>query len=209
VQKLRKIEKSLIDGTWFDETKGTNVWAIVAASVVSAGVGLYTGIQQGKAANSQLTIEENQEGKQNDAWSQLQTLMNNPSSFFNSPVYTAAANQGGAQVSRQMAAGGFRDSGNEATALQAYGQSFGQQQFLSQEQLLAGMTGTGFNPSTAASGASSAFGAAGNSGQQLAGMLAFLGSSGTTSSGSGNPSAGFTGTDLNPVTVGDGGVVAE
>jgi hypothetical protein len=185
--------------------------ATVGAAVIGAGAEIYSSDQQHSIEEQQLGLANTQAGKQNLAFNQLQQLINDPSSFFSSPVYTAAANQGGAQVARQMASGGFRDSGNEATALQAYGQTFGQQQLLSQEQLLANMSGVGFNPAGALSGASGSAAAATGSLNSLAGILAFFGSSGAGSGGgsTGNPSAGFTGTDLNPVTVGDTGVIPE
>jgi hypothetical protein len=154
------------------------VWgaALVGAGlIVSAGASVFSTLTQKGIANSQLGIEEDQLGKQDQSFQQLQQLLTNPQSFFDSPVFKSAADQGGAQVARQNAAAFGPNSGNEAQALQAYGQTFGQQQLLGQEELLAGMSGTGFNPSTAASGASSAISSATASANSLAGMLAFFG----------------------------------
>jgi hypothetical protein len=155
---------------------GVGLTAVAVATVVSAN-------DQKDIAGEQNSIALTQQSKQNQAFQQLQQLINNPQSFFDSPVYKAAADQGGAQVARQNAAQFGPNSGNEAQALQAYGQSFGQQQLLGQEELLAGMSGTGFNPSTAASGASSATSAEAGSIASLGGLLAFFGSSGAGAGG--------------------------
>jgi hypothetical protein len=165
--------------------------AVGGAAVIGAGTSLYIAGKQGQIGNSQLSLEADQAGKQDQAFNQLQTLINNPNSFLeNNSMFTQMINQGGQQVSRQMAAGGFLNSGNEATALQNYGQSQSFGAFLSQEQLLAGMSGTGFNPSTAGSAASGAFGAQGNSLNGLAGELAFLGKSGSGTGATGvNPNS--------------------
>lgn len=157
--------------------------AIGTGLALTAGAAIYSTSTQAGIANQQLGLADTQAGKQNQAYSQLQQLMNDPSSFFGSPVYTAAANQGGSQVARQNAAAFGPNSGNEAQALQAYGQSFGQQQFLSQEQLLAGMSGTGYNPATALTGGSQAAGASAGSLASLGGLLAFFGTSGGGASG--------------------------
>src|SRR5271154_476745 len=131
--------------------------AVGIGLVASAAVSAYGANKQGQEANAALSIAGNQEYKQNQAFDQLQTLINNPASFFGSPVYQAAFGQGTQAVSRSSAASfGGGPSGNTATALQAYGQSFGEQQLFSQEELLAGMSGTGFNPSGAVGTASSA-----------------------------------------------------
>ena len=184
--RLRKLDKALVEGLWFEHQKSTRVFADIAIGIglaVTAGAAIYSTSVQGGIANQELGLAQTQAGKQNQAYSQLQQLISNPSSFFDSPVYTAAANQGGAQVARQNAAQFGGNSGNEATALQAYGQSFGQQQLLSQEQLLAGMSGTGFNPAGAAGTASGAASAGAGSLASLGGLLAFFGSSGGTGTG--------------------------
>jgi hypothetical protein len=172
-------------------------------AAIAVGVGLaataaasaYSTSTQAGIANSQLSLEQDQQYKQDLSFNQLQQLMSNPGSFFSNPVYTAAANQGSQAVARQNAAQFGPNSGNEAQALQAYGQTFGQQQLLSQEQLLAGMSGTGFNPTAAGSTASSAASAAAGGLQSLGGLLAFFGSSGAASSAAAGGSAAA-GSDL-------------
>jgi hypothetical protein len=170
------------------------VIAIGTGLALTAGAAVYATSSQNNIAGQELGLANTQAGKQNQAYSQLQQLISDPSSFFGSPVYTAAANQGGAQVARQTSAQFGPNSGNEAQALQAYGQTFGQQQLLSQEQLLAGMSGTGYNPAGALGGASSAVGSASGSLASLGGLLAFFGSSG--GAGLGSLGAGVGSVDL-------------
>jgi hypothetical protein len=157
--------------------------AIGIGLVATAGSAIYSTTTQAGIANSQLSLEQDQESKQDTAFNQLQALINNPASFFSSPVYTSAFNQGTQAVSRAGAAAGQNNtsrtlSGGQATALQAYGQSFGEQQLFNQEQLLAGMSGTGFNPTSAAGTASAAASSATGSLNSLAGLLSFFGNSG-------------------------------
>jgi hypothetical protein len=180
------------------------VWADIAIGVgmaLTAGAAAYSTSTQAGIAGKQLSLADQQMAKQNQAFQQLQDLISNPASFFSSPVYKSAADQGSQAVARQNAAQFGPNSGNEASALQAFGQSFGQQQLLSQEQLLAGMSGTGFNPSGALTGASGAASSAAGSLASLGGLMAFFGSgtspAGTTASGnaamnSAGTAAGFT-----------------
>jgi hypothetical protein len=157
------------------------VWADIAIGVgmaLSAGAAAYGTSTQAGIANRGLSIADDQRAKQDQSFQQLQDLINNPASFFSSPVYQAAANQGSQAVARQNAAAFGPSSGNEATALQTFGQSFGQQQLLSQEQLLAGMSGVGFNPAGALGTASGAASSAAGGLSSLGGLLSFFGNSG-------------------------------
>ena len=150
MNRIRKFERALKEGSWYEQTKSTRYFGDIAIGVglvVAAGASVYATTTQAGIANQQLGLEATQAQKQNQSFMQLQQLINDPSSFFDSPVYKSAAAQGSSAVARQNAAAFGPNSGNEATALQAYGQSFGAQQLLGQEQLLAGMSGTGFNPS--------------------------------------------------------------
>lgn len=159
----------------------------IGALIISAGADIYQTTSQSKIAGHQLGLAEDQQFKQDQAWQQLQQLISNPAGFFDSPVYKAAADQGSKATARQNASAFGPHSGNEDAALQQFGQAFGQQQLLSQEQLLAGMSGTQFNPNTAmaSSGQSSMNAAAGLS--QLGGLLAFFAGSG---GGAGGAAAG-------------------
>ena len=150
---------------------------------LTAAAGIFGTISQNKISNAQLSLAQDQQGKQDWSFQQLQQLITNPQSFFQSPVYTSAALQGTSAVERGEAAGGYAGSGNMAAALQSYGQSFGQQQLFNQEQLLAGMSGTSANPSTALSGASAATQAGVGNLSSLAGLAAFFGTSGVLGGG--------------------------
>lgn len=188
MQKLRKLEEALIEGEWFEHSKSTRVFADIAVGVglaLTAGASIYATTTQAGIAGSQLSLAQDQQFKQDQSFNQLQQLLQNPASFFDSPVYKAAADQGSSAVARQNAAAFGPNSGNEATALQTFGQSFGQQQLFQQEQLLAGMSGTGFNPSGALGGASGAAGSAAGGLASLGGLLSFFGNSGAGSGGAG------------------------
>lgn len=162
--------------------------AITAAvvGIVGIGVGAYEANQSQNIAKRALGLGASQADKQNQSYMQLQDLMQNPGSFLDNPLFKSSLNTGLQGVTRQTAAAGFKGSGNEATALESYGQSFASSQLLSQEQLLAGMSGTGFNP---ASSVSVGAGANNQSFQQLGTLLYALGQTGGSASGGGS---GFT-----------------
>lgn len=186
MQRLRKFERALIEGEWYNHAKATKTFGDIAIGiglVVGAGATAYSANKQAGIANRGLSVAEDQQYKEDQAFNQLQDLISNPAAFFSSPVYKSAADQGSKAVARSSAASFGPNSGNEKTALQSFGQSFGQQQFFQQEELLAGMSGSGFNPSGALGGASSATGAAAGSLNSLAGLLSFFGSSGMGSGG--------------------------
>lgn len=181
MQRLRKLDRALVEGRWFEHSKSTRVFADIAIGVglaASAAATAYGISSQSGIANRQLSIADDQRSKQDQSFQQLQQLISDPSSFFKSPVYQAAFDQGTHAVSRQQAAGGYLGSGNEAAALQSYGQSFGQQQLFNQEQLLAGMSGTGFNPAGAVGGAGQSAQNVQGSINNLAGLMSFFGNSG-------------------------------
>jgi hypothetical protein len=201
MNRIRKFTQALADGDWYGHAKATNYWGDVAIGVglaISAVASGYNTASQAGIANRQLSIADDQRWKEDQSYQQLQQLMTDPSSFFASPVYQAAAKQGTQAVARSNAAAFGPNSGNEAGALQLYGQSFGQQQLLGQEQLLAGMSGAGYNPSGALSGASGAASSAAGSMASLGGLMAFFGSSGSGAGGTGAAQAGWTDTAFAP-----------
>jgi hypothetical protein len=113
----------------------------ITIGVVSAAVSAYSAYnakQNADAANARMDTVA---GKQNYYNQQLMTLMQQPEEFFNNPLYTSARDQGLKATERQMAAGGFNGSGNMMQELMKYGQSFGMEQLLNQEKLLAPLTG--------------------------------------------------------------------
>lgn len=159
--------------------------AIGIGLVAAAGASAYGASVQGGIAGQQMGLAQDQQYKQDQSFQQLQQLISDPGSFFKSPVYQASFDQGTHAVQRAEQASGYLGSGNEAAALQSYGQSFGQQQLFNQEQLLAGMSGTGFNPAGAAGTASGAASSAAGSMNNLAGLLTFFGQSGMGGGGGG------------------------
>jgi len=170
------------------------VWADIAIGAglaISAAASVYSTTTQAGIAGQQLGMAQTTQGEQMTSFNQLQQLITNPSSFFSSPIYTAAAGQGASAVAKENAAAYGPNSGNEAAALQKYGQSFGQQQLLSQEQLLASISGVGASASTAQSGAaaSGAASAAAGGMNSLAGLLSFFGNSGAGSGAGGSAAA--------------------
>lgn len=81
---------------------------------------------------------------------QLANLLNNPSSITSDPGYQFQLKQGLDSVNGSMAAGGFLNSGNRATALETYGQNYAQTQLQNKELFLAQLAGANVgSPGTA------------------------------------------------------------
>lgn len=150
---------------------GTAALAVGAAGV---GAGLYESTEQSGIENKALGMAATTQAEQQQYNNQLMQLMQNPSSFLNSSIFQSSLNQGLSGVSRQMAAQGYNGSGNEATALEQYGQTQASGQLLGQEQLLAGLSGLQSSTSTGQS-LSVASQAQSQSFSQLGSVLASLG----------------------------------
>ena len=157
---------------------------IAGAAVVAAGTGACAAIQSGKSANAanasaqtQVGMEQTQFGEQQQYAQKLQELIANPGSVTSLPGYQFNFDQGSQAVARQMAAGGFLNSGNEATALTQYGQNYAMSTFNQQAQLLSSLAG--FNAPAYGSNAAASTNAGTNAGNsafnQLGGVLASLG----------------------------------
>ena len=153
---------------------GIGTWLVAGVGAAGIGAGLYEANQANSIATQGLGLAEQTQAEQMQSYQQLQALMNDPASFFQSPVYQAAFNQGSAAVSRSANSQYGPNSSAEQAQLQTFGQSFGQQQLLSQEQLLAQMSGT-TAPSSPASAIGAATGANANSFNSLGTLLAALG----------------------------------
>lgn len=98
---------------------------------------------------------------------QLGSLMSNPTSFLQNPLYQASLDQGMQAVTRGM--GPMIGSGNEAAALMKYGQSSAWSELTSQEKFLAELAGANITPNFGA--AAEMFGAgAGSTGIGLGGI---------------------------------------
>ncbi|CAM5998759.1 unnamed protein product [Sphagnum balticum] len=148
--------------------------AVGVGTAVSAGVGLYDANKQAGIEGQALSMAQTTQAEQQQYNQQLMQLMQNPSSFLNSSIFQSSLNQGLSGVSRQMAAQGYSGSGNEATALEQYGQTQASGQLLGQEQLLAGLSGLQSSTSTGQS-LSVASQAQSTSFNQLGSVLASLG----------------------------------
>ncbi len=182
--------------------------AIGVGLVAGAAASVYATSTQAGIANQQLSLADQQNARQQQSFNQLQQLMQNPASFFTNPVFTSALGVGEQSVAHQNAAAFGPNSTNEAAALQQYGQGFAANQLLSQEQLLAGMSGTNANPSTALSGASGAASSAAGSANQFAGLLAFFGSGLAGGGGGALTGAGASGGASDPFAgTGTGGYI--
>jgi hypothetical protein len=160
--------------------------AVVAGIGLAAGVGVeaYNAYNSSQLSGQASQMAGITQGEQVNAYNQLMQLMSNPSTFFSSPVFQSSLQQGENAVGRNTAAAGFLGSGNQAGSLQAYGQSFGQQQLSAQEQLFASMSGTQ-SASSGAQNIAAASGAQGQAGNQLGGIVGQLGFLGLLGANSG------------------------
>lgn len=161
-------------------------------TLMSLGSGIY-GMTQSNALENMAKAAIGQSdpfGSQRPQYQQqLAALMQNPNAIFSDPGFKATLDQGSTAVARQMAAGGYNGSGNEAVALQQFGQGAAQNYLAQQEQILGGFAGAGISPNPAPG--LSAFNAGIN---QASGALGSLGYGVTRAGGSAfgtpvNPSA--------------------
>ena len=114
-------------------------WVGVAVSVGSA---LYGGYQANKQANAAIKAGKDPLAKERKHYAGLLgDLIDDPSSFYSNPLYQSAFGQGTQAVVRGMASQGYAGSGNMATGLQQYGQTFGYNMLKDYEQFLAELAG--------------------------------------------------------------------
>lgn len=121
----------------------------VVGGVASAAVGSALGGGGGGASNAAGAADPfaGQRGQYQD---QLSKLMKDPSSITSDPGYQFQLQQGLAAVNGSMAAGGFLNSGNRATALEKYGQDYASTQLQNKELFLAQLAGANVgSPGTA------------------------------------------------------------
>lgn len=168
------------------------ITAIGVGTAVSVGAGLYESNKATGIANQQLDMSKSVFGEQQGFEQQLATLVNNPSSVTSLPGYQFQFDQGSDSVAREMAAGGFLNSGNEATALTEFGQGEAQSAYQQQVNVLSGLAGI-TAPTSATSAASGAGTTQNNNFNQLSSVLASLGYGGYklgSATGIGSSSAG-------------------
>jgi hypothetical protein len=176
----------------------TGLITAAAVAAVGVGAGIYGEVQSGKQTSFADSIAGTDFNEQQGMYNMLTQLLENPSSFAQNPAYQFASQQGGKQVATNMSASGYAGSGNEAIALQQFGQNEAYSGLLSQEQLLASMSGLGAS-SSSAQNVSAATGASSNSFGQFMALLPILGATsggigglfgGSTPSGLGSSSGG-------------------
>lgn len=155
-----------------------------AGAVASVGVGAYSAYESSKAAgqandiaNSQLGLEQNLFGQQQQYRDQLSALLKDPSSVTKLPSYKFFKDQGTESVARQSAS---NPSGAGSVALDEFGQNYASSAYSQQAQLLAGLSGLTQNPAsygqTAVGANSNAISGSGQSFQQIQQLLAQGGS---------------------------------
>jgi hypothetical protein len=179
---------------------GITAMGVLAATAV-AGVGMeaYGLSQQSGVAGAQEQLAGQasyQSGvvfnEQQQYAKMLNDLIANPQSVTSLPGYDFNKSQGEQAVARQMAGSGFLGSGNEAIALEQYGQNYATSAYQTQASLLASLAGLNVNPTSglgtasgALSGASAANSAGNSSLQQLLATLTFASGSGIFNQGGG------------------------
>ena len=109
--------------------------------VMGAGASYIQGNQSNagydRGINTMLTPSADQQQYR----TQLSGLMTDPGSFYQSPVYQAAFDQGTQATERAINAQGLSGSGRELAELQKYGQTFGWDQLMQQVGLLSNLSG--------------------------------------------------------------------
>lgn len=121
----------------------------VVGGVASAATGSLLGGGGGGASSAAAAADPftSQRGQYQD---QLSKLLNNPSSITSDPGYQFQLKQGLDAVNGSMAAGGFLNSGNRASALEKYGQDYASTQLQNKELFLAQLAGANVgSPGTA------------------------------------------------------------
>lgn len=112
---------------------------VAGATVVSAGISGYMGMQQAKAGAK--AMKDPREKDRKVYAGQLKEMLATPENFFQNPLYQSAFGQGRQATMRGLASEGFLGSGNFATGLQSYGQSFGMGMFMEYSKYLAELAG--------------------------------------------------------------------
>lgn len=118
-----------------------NVWG----SLLSGAAGLAGALDTRKAGKEALQRGDPFGGWRGYYGQQLADLMKDPSSVTKMPGYQFQFDQGLQALTRGTAAG-YRRSGNEAIALEKYGQDYASNYLQQQMQFLAGLAGSGIAP---------------------------------------------------------------
>lgn len=176
--------------------------ALTTAAVVTAAAGAYGAYSSKRAGDKLAGLGRSQAQRQAYYDQQLRELLTDPSKIYSDPGYKEAQAQGIQAIERAGTLKGFTGSGNAAIELQKFGQSFATDYLRSQQQLLAGLSGTQVNPAASyGSGAN----ADAQAFQQLGSVLASLGYTFGGTGGSSYPSSGFGASTSVPGTMEMGG----
>lgn len=186
----------------------TATGVLAATAVAGVGMEAYGMYQQSETAGQARDQSGTVFGEQQQYAQMLNKLISDPSSVKNLPGYQFNLDQGSKAIARNMAGTGFAGSGNEAIALEKYGQDYATSAYTTQANLLASLAGLGssVNPTQSLGVASGAQTQSNAQLQQLLGTLTFAGSSGMFGSGGTNT------TPVNPTgstggTVNQGGYI--
>jgi hypothetical protein len=114
---------------------------IAAASAVGDVIQGVSAANASSISSTQLGMEQTVFGEQQQYAGMLQQLVSNPSSVASLPGYQFQMQQGSEAVARNMASAGFMGSGNEAAALEQYGQGLASSFYGQQTQLLSSLAG--------------------------------------------------------------------
>ena len=145
MNRLRKFESQLVEGFW--SPTATYVFAVIGVTATEAIAGVaiadtaYNAYQSNKVGNASLSLAQGTQGKQDYYNNLLVNLMNDPSSVFTNPAFTASEKLGETAVAHQGAAAYGPNSGTATIGLQQYAQGAGLSFLQQQEQLLAGLSG--------------------------------------------------------------------
>jgi hypothetical protein len=169
---------------------------ITAAAVGVAGLGMsaYEMSQQNSLSSSALGLAQNTQSEQEYYNSLLQQLIANPSSVTQLPGYASQMKQGTAAVASQMGSSGFAGSGNEAAALETFGQGLASSFYGQQANLLASLSGVtaASSPAADTSAATGASSLVSSNLSSLLNSIGFYGALGLSRTGAsaGTPGAG-------------------
>lgn len=132
------------------------VVAVGAIGAGSLGIGGYEASQSSGITSAAESLS-GQEASESAYYNKiLQGLISNPSSFLQSSLFQSSLQQGLGAAQTSEIAQGYGGSGNEASALESYGQSQASGELLSYEQLLGNLvTGTQSNASSSLNSAAS------------------------------------------------------
>ena len=108
MNRLRKFESQLVEGFW--SPTATYVFAVIGVTATEAIAGVaiadtaYNAYQSNKVGNASLSLAQGTQDKQDYYNNLLVNLMNDPSSVFTNPAFTASEKLGETAVAHQGAA---------------------------------------------------------------------------------------------------------